>query len=152
MGLKGIYGLGVIAFVSGCAAIGASQLEWRFGKAEPRERVVENLPPQTIDYWSAVKPIVDNRCVVCHACYDAPCQLKMSSIEGIERGASEAKVYNQGRLRSAPMTRLFEDAQSTAEWREKGFFPVLNEHADTADANREAGVLYRLLELKQDHP
>ncbi len=152
MDLKRIYGLGIVAFVSGCAAIGASQLEWRFGKAEPRERVVETLPPQTIDYWSAVKPIVEKRCVVCHACYDAPCQLKMSSIEGIERGASEAKVYNPARFKHAPMTRLFEDAHSVAEWREKGFFPVLNEHTDTAEANREAGVLYRLLELKQDNP
>jgi hypothetical protein len=152
MDRKGIYGLGIIAFVAGCAAIGAGQMESRFGKAEPRERVVASLPPQTIDYWSAVKPIVEKRCVVCHACYDAPCQLKMSSIEGIERGASEAKVYNAGRLKHAPMTRLFEDAQSTAEWREKGFFPVLNEFPDTAEANREAGVLYRLLELKQNHP
>ncbi len=50
------------------------------------------------------------------------------------------------------MTRLFEDAQSTAQWREMGFFPVLNEHDNTAEANREAGVMYRLLQLKLDHP
>ena len=132
--------------------MGASQLEQRFGKAEPRERLVEELPPQAIDYWSAVKPIVDKRCVVCHACYDAPCQLKMSSIEGIERGASKTKVYNSTRIKHASMSRLFEDAQSTAEWRDKGFYPVLNEHDDTVTANREAGVMYQLLKLKQDNP
>jgi len=152
MELKGIGNLCLIAFVGGCAAMGASQLDQRFGKAEPRERVVEELPPQAIDYWPAVKPIVDNRCVVCHACYDAPCQLKMTSIEGIERGASKTIVYNSTRIKHAPMSRLFEDAQSTAEWRDKGLFPVLNEHDDTAIANREAGVMYRLLKLKQDYP
>jgi hypothetical protein len=152
MDRKGIYGLGIAVFVGGCAAIGASQLEGRFGEAEPRERVVEALAPQTIDYWSAVKPVVEKRCVVCHACYDAPCQLKMTSIEGIERGASEVKVYNPARLKHAPMSRLYEDAHSTAEWREMGFHPVLNEYPDSAEANREAGVLYRLLELKQAHP
>ncbi len=152
MDVKGLYGLGIVVFVGGCAAIGASQLEGRFGEPEPRERVVEALAPQTIDYWTAVKPVVEKRCVVCHACYDAPCQLKMTSIEGIERGASEVKVYNPARFRQAPMTRLFEDAHSVAEWREKDFFPVLNEFGDTAEANREAGVLYRLLELKQAHP
>jgi len=141
-----------IVFVSGCTAIGAMQFEERYGKAEPRERAVESLPPNTIDYWTQVKPIVDKRCVVCHGCYDAPCQLKMSSIEGIERGASEMMVYNTKRIKAAPMTRLFEDAHSVAGWREKGFYPVLNEHADTLDANREAGVMYRMLELKEQNP
>jgi len=152
MTLKGIYPLSIIVFVAGCAAIGANQLEQRYGKSQPRERVVEELPPQSIDYWSTVKPIVEKRCVVCHACYDAQCQLKMSSIEGIDRGATKAKVYNGARIKPAQMTRLFEDAQSTAQWREMGFFPVLNEHEDTAEANREAGVMYQLLQLKLDHP
>jgi len=76
----------------------------------------------------------------------------MSSIEGIERGASKTKVYNSTRVKYAPMTRLFEDAQSTAEWRDKGFYPVLNEHDDTAMANREASVMYQLLKQKQEHP
>ena len=152
MKLNRIYKLSIIAFVGGCAAMGANQMEQRFGKAEPRERVVQELPSQAIDYWSDVKPIIEQRCVVCHACYDAQCQLKMSSIEGIERGASKTKVYNSTRINHAPMTRLFEDAQSTAEWRGKGFFPVLNEHDATAIANREAGVMYRILKLKQDYP
>jgi hypothetical protein len=152
MALKGIYSLSIIALVTGCATLAANQLEQRYGKTQPRERVVEELPPQSIDYWSTVKPIVEKRCVVCHACYDAQCQLKMSSIEGIERGATSAKVYNGSRIKPAPMTRLFEDAQSTAQWREMGFIPVLNEHDDTAEANREAGVMYQLLQLKLDHP
>ena len=145
MNLRRIYWLGTIVFVSGCTAFGAVQMEKRFGQAVPRERVVESLPPDSVDYWNDVKPIVENRCVVCHGCYDAPCQLKMSSIEGIERGASEAKVYNSSRLKHAPMTRLYQDAQTPAQWRNKGFFPVLNEFDDTPEANREAGVMYRLL-------
>ena len=152
MNFKGIYWLAAIVTVSGCAAIATTQMEKRFGNAEPRERVVETLEAQSIDYWTSVKPIVEKRCVVCHACYDAQCQLKMSSIEGIERGASKAKVYNSARLKHAPMTRLFEDAQSTTEWRDKGFYPVLNEFTDTAEANREAGVMYQLLKLKLDNP
>ena len=152
MRIKRLGGLTAIVFAGGCAAIGAIQLEQRFGQAEPRERVVENLPPQAIDFWSAVKPVIDKRCVVCHACYDAQCQLKMSSIEGIERGASAERVYSATRLTQGPLTRLFQDAHSTAEWREMGFSPVLNEFADTPAANREAGVLYQMLRLKQDNP
>ena len=115
--------------------------------------MVESLPANTVDYWTMVKPVVAKRCVVCHGCYDAPCQLKMSSIEGIERGASSEKVYVSTRVHPAPLTRLFEDAHSVAEWRtEKGFYPVLNEFSNTPEANREASVIYRMLQLKQQHP
>ena len=33
-----------------------------------------------------VKEILDNRCVACHSCYNAPCQLKVSSYSGVLRG------------------------------------------------------------------
>jgi hypothetical protein len=139
-------------FVAGCTAIGAMQFEQRFGAAAPRERAVEKLPASSVDYWSQVKPIVEKRCVVCHACYDAPCQLNMNSIEGIERGASKTKVYNPARLKAAPMTRLFDDAQSVAEWRGMDFDPVLNERDQNLETNRQASVMYRMLQLKEAHP
>ena len=141
-----------VLVISGCATFGASKFEQQFGKPEPRDRVIEATATGTVDYWADVKPIVDQRCVVCHACYDAPCQLKMSSIEGIERGGSEAIVYNQSRIKMAQPTRLFEDAQSVPEWRELGFHPVLNEYEQTAAASIETGVMHRILKLKEDQP
>ena len=42
----------------------------------------------SVDYLDDVSPILERRCVVCHSCYNAACQLKLSSIEGIERGGS----------------------------------------------------------------
>ena len=98
------------------------------------------------DYPPRVKPIVEQRCMVCHGCYDAPCQLKLDAWAGLQRGASKDKVYDGTRLVTANMTRLFEDAHSTQEWREKGFYPVLDEKA------HEQGVLARMLELKQENP
>ena len=84
--------------------------------------------------------------MVCHGCYDAPCQLKMEARIGLERGASKALVYDGSRLVEAETTRLFNDAQTPQEWREKGFYPVL----DSEDPGQ--GVLYRMLQLKQAHP
>ena len=144
--------LWLIVLVSGCATIATSQFEHKYGKAEPKERQVESVPAGSIDYWNQVKPIVDQRCVACHGCYDAPCQLKMSSIEGIDRGATRDKVYDSSRLKEAPMTRLYEDAHSVAAWRDKGFHPVLNEYPASPEANRQASVMYRILQLKQDNP
>ena len=144
--------IAVILVVGGCASYGGAKLEQRFGTPAPHDRVVEAVAPSGIDYWNDVKPIVEQRCVVCHACYDAPCQLKMSSIEGIERGASPDLVYDQSRIKMADPTRLFEDAQTVTEWRSMGFHPVLNEHDDTLEANQEAGVMHQILKLKEQNP
>lgn len=137
---------------SGCATYTGAKLEQRYGAPAPQDRVVEAVSAGDVDYWNDVKPVIENRCAVCHGCYDAPCQLKLTSIEGIERGASPEIVYQQSRLQMAQPTRLFEDAQSVHEWRELGFHPVLNEHGDSVEANREAGVMYRMLALKEEHP
>jgi hypothetical protein len=97
------------------------------------------------DYPPEVKHIVEQRCMVCHGCYDAPCQLKLDAWQGLQRGASKEVVYAT-RLRAAAPTRLFEDASTAQQWREKGFFPML-------DAKHpEQGVMARLLALKQENP
>ena len=108
----------------------------------PRRKTGSRTTPEviTVGYWQDVKPILETRCIVCHGCYDAPCQLDLSATEGIERGANKELVYNAGRLLAVEPTRLFVDAQSPAEWRKKQFYPVLNERVQTKEANLN-GVL-----------
>lgn len=110
------------------------------------------VPRQPIDYDTAVRPILDNRCVVCHGCYDAPCQLKLSSMEGLQRGANPTMVYDGSRIFAAEPTRLFVDADSPEEWRKKGFHPVLGAPTNSPQDNLENSVLYRMLRLKQMYP
>ena len=107
---------------------------------------------QTYSYTSDIKPILDQKCIACHACYDAPCQLKLSSSEGLLRGATDKTVYDGTRIRNADPTRLFVDAQGQAEWRKKGFFPVLNDQGGSLDDNLANSLLYRMIELGQTHP
>ncbi|MCE7555911.1 fatty acid cis/trans isomerase [Aliivibrio fischeri] len=145
----------LIAFVvifSGCATYATYNYDQLFGEEQVQERIHEYKSPESIDYLDDVKPLIDKRCVVCHACYDAPCQLKMSSAEGIDRGAHKSKIYEGTRLVAANPTRLFEDAQTTQEWRDIGFSPVLNERDQNEIANTEAGVMARMLTLKQTNP
>jgi hypothetical protein len=144
----------LLVLVAGCATlIGTRDLDQRFGPADPsafdRPRTGDASAP---DYWKDVRPVLDARCVSCHACYDAPCQLDLASYAGITRGASAAPVYSSARVVAAPPTRLGFDAATNAQWRAKEFFPVLNERSQTAEANREAGVMYRLLALKAAQP
>ncbi|HET6583243.1 MAG TPA: fatty acid cis/trans isomerase, partial [Nannocystaceae bacterium] len=135
-----------------CGVYQQRRLDRRFGEAHVRDRVVATVAAGAIDYERQVRPILESRCVVCHACYDAPCQLDLGSPEGIERGGSKQRVYESTRLLQADLTRLFEDAHTTTAWRKKGFHPVLNERAQTPKANRFAGLMYRSLELKRAHP
>ena len=99
--------------------------------------------------WAGVQSVVEKRCVVCHGCYDAPCQLKLSSPDGLLRGASKEPVYKASRLKNAPLTRLGIDAGSEAEWRTLGFFPVQHNPA-ISEAN--PSVLSQLLEHGRANP
>jgi hypothetical protein len=105
-----------ILFLGGCAVIGGKNYSDLYGPSEPRDREVAELAPRTVDYWNDVQPILENRCTVCHGCYDAPCQLKLTSKEGLERGASAEMIYDQTRVFEAKLSRLFEDAQTVSQW------------------------------------
>ncbi|ELK8589050.1 TPA: fatty acid cis/trans isomerase [Vibrio vulnificus] len=144
--------LAVVTLFAGCATYAGLNYDQLFGEAEVRDRTEHIQSAQSEFFMHDVKPIIENRCVVCHACYDAPCQLKLSSVEGIDRGASKTLVYQGTRLTATAPTRLFEDAQTTQEWRDAGFHPVLNERVQTGVANIDAGLIARLLQQKERHP
>ena len=111
--------------------------------------VVFNVPARTIDYLSEVKPLLDKRCVVCHSCYNSPCQLKLSSYEGLDRGATKLKVYDATRLTTMDPTRLFTDAKTTAEWRQQGFTSVTE---NTAPPGQNNSIMLQLLDHKMQNP
>lgn len=143
----------VLVFLTGCASIAPDPLAERFGPADPARHdqpavAVAGVPT----YQQHIKPIFDSRCVVCHGCYDAPCQLKLTSWDGVARGTSKAGVYGELRLLEAPLTRLGVDAERASQWRDKGFSPVLNERGLSPDHQLAASVLWRSLQLKQEHP
>ncbi|MCU8036043.1 MAG: fatty acid cis/trans isomerase [Shewanella sp.] len=146
-----------VLLATGCASVAQIDFNSLFGTSSPQKRV-ENaqLNDQFIQQaefvHTQVEPILNSRCVVCHACYDAPCQLKMTSSEGIERGASKEKVYQGTRLVAATPNRLLVDAFTPEAWRQRGFYPMLNERDQTPEANTQASVLARMLTLKQMHP
>ncbi|HEX3769231.1 MAG TPA: fatty acid cis/trans isomerase [Polyangiaceae bacterium] len=141
-----------------CAAALAGGCRARSGRPpEAPPSSFAQLPPltpaQARAAWEKAQSVLETRCVVCHGCYDAPCQLKLGSFEGIDRGATPNKVYDGARLVEATPTRLFIDAHSRSEWVGKGFHPVLPEVTKsgvTSDAR--ASVLSRMLALKRAHP
>ena len=138
--------------ITGCATLALHEFDQRYGKPDPTRYDVAAKPEAGMSYRKDIQPIVERRCVVCHACYDGPCQLKLTAWGGIARGTSKAPVYDAARLSEAPTTRLFLDAQLPSQWWERGFSPVLNNRTATPETNLAASVLYRSLQLKREHP
>ncbi|NOJ12564.1 fatty acid cis/trans isomerase [Vibrio splendidus] len=152
MNLKKIFILAFVSLFSGCAVYAGLHFDQLFGEQQVRDRQAPIHSAQAQHFIDEVKPIIDNRCVVCHACYDAPCQLKMSSVEGIDRGGSKELIYHGNRLTASTPSRLFEDAITTQEWRDADFHPVLNERMQNSTANLDAGLVSRMLMQKENHP
>src|SRR5688572_24000474 len=70
----------------------------------------ETAPPvaaqRTVHYQEHVRPLFDGKCAACHSCNEAPCQLKLTSAEGVMRGASRDRVYDGQRKDDLTPTRL----------------------------------------------
>ena len=156
---KKLYLLGFLV-ITGCASIMYKSVDYEslYGPSAPKQRLL--TPEQAIlgqqqhkvSFYKDVKPILDSRCVSCHGCYDAPCQLKLGSIDGLDRGATKQLVYDVARLKAADPTRLFTDSTDTEGWRKKDFYPVLNERIDNKVANLDNSILAKLIDLKRLNP
>lgn len=154
--LRGGFMLPLLLLIS-CTSLNSSSWDRAYGLPHAREFrpapvSARYSPLPAYSYQHDIKPLIEHRCTVCHGCYDAPCQLKLDSYQGLLRGANSTRVYDGTRLLGVAPTRMFEDATSTQGWRNKGFFPVLNERGNSVDANTRASVMVQMLNLKQDNP
>jgi hypothetical protein len=102
-------------------------------------------------YTESIQPILNRRCAVCHSCNDSPCQLDQTAYAGVDRGASSKDVYADRLISDAP-TRLFIDAQTTDEWRRRGFFPVIRHYPPGDQRNLRDSILYQLVSYRQFNP
>ncbi len=80
-------------------------------------------------YANDVQPVFNNKCVACHSCFNSPCQLNLTSFEGLSRGASKVDIYDFPKLEGRAPTRLYEDAHTVKDWRKKGFYNVYDKNS-----------------------
>jgi len=107
---------------------------------------------QTVSYWKDVQPIFDDKCAACHACNDAPCQLKLTSADGVSRGATKLQVYDGARLEDIAPTRLGIDALTPDAWRAKGFYSVQYAPQGENRTPLAASMLFSMVDLGRRHP
>ncbi|MDF2445927.1 MAG: cti [Moraxellaceae bacterium] len=112
----------------------------------PLPGLAQAAPEAVPSYRESIQPLLNQKCVACHACYDAPCQLNLGSSEGVRRGSTQLKVYDSKRTRTQAPTRLFTDAQDAGEWRRKGFSSVLESQGPATET-----LLGSMLALGRQH-
>ena len=75
------------------------------------------------DYASHIQPLFDNRCIACHGCLGSPCNVKLSSFRGVDRGGFGKNPYST-HFEDYPRTGM-DVVPTTADWRKRGFYPVI---------------------------
>lgn len=136
------------------AAVGAALSIYACSRAyiQPEALTPPVAAAQTVHYRQDVQPIFEQKCAACHACNDAPCQLKLTNWEGTERGASKLPVYNGTRKDDQAPTRLGIDAIRTSDWRKIGFFSALYAPENDEASLMESSLISRMIELGHAHP
>jgi len=110
-------------------------------------------PVKSYSFTKDIQPILNTRCINCHSCYDAPAQLNLSCAGGVTRGATKERIYDAARLLPAQHTRLHVDGQTEADWRNKGFFPVVAEkEVEGSGARLKTTLMYQMIALARLHP
>ncbi len=100
-----------------------------------------------------IKPLFESRCIQCHSCYNAPCQLNLGSIEGLDRGVvNNFDTFNPNKLRPAAPSRLGIDRKTTEEWRhfsKKIHFMPVTQDTGNKNSNRDMSFILKLVEHKK---
>lgn len=90
-------------------------------------------------YLGDVQPLLGKRCVSCHGCTDAPCQLKLNSFESLDRGATSVSYFAL-RLLEAPFPDTSQNPPS--------FHPVV---ARGGDDNLRQSLLHAYISAGLDN-
>lgn len=109
---------------------------------------VEEPRLASVSYLKDIQPIFDHRCIACHGCLGSPCNLKLSSFRGVDRGAFGKNPYSF-HLESYLRTGI-DVLATTSQWRKRGFYPVLSRDG-TAEQRLVGSMLYQLIATGYKH-
>ena len=91
---------------------------------DERKRPPAQMTGSTPSYTKEIQPLFNKRCVACHGCLGSPCNLKLTSFRALERGSLGKNPYSV-HFEAYARTGM-NVVQTTAEWRRRGFYPVLS--------------------------
>ena len=148
-----------LARVAGAAIVVLLVLLFSFAASGPTQEPAQGLA-QTSDtqrastnaavpnYAADIQPIFNGRCIACHGCLGSPCNLKLTSFRGVERGGFGENPYSS-HVDGTQRTGM-DVVRTTQEWRNRGFYPVLS-RGKAEPENLSRSMLYQMVEAGAAH-
>ncbi len=99
-------------------------------------------PLASPDYLAEIQPIFNRRCIACHGCLGSPCNVKLDSFRGADRGGFGVNPYSS-HIEASPRVGM-DVVQTREEWRQRGFYPVLDREGTSSDRLNRS-LLYKLV-------
>jgi hypothetical protein len=114
--------------------------------------LLQTLPEEKISYENSVKPILNNRCVVCHGCYDAPCAIINEAENDPAANLSQSVLYRMLRMKQiTPQSRVgMLSDQIDLSLDRKQTCPTLEEFEDYQHKFPLQGMPFAMPNLKDD--
>ena len=138
--------LGFMGMMAAFATAGPAQ-DAAPGEDE-RKRPPAQMTGSTPSYTKEIQPLFNKRCVACHGCLGSPCNLKLTSFRALERGSLGKNPYSV-HFEAYARTGM-NVVQTTAEWRKRGFYPVLSRGGSDME-NLSRSMLFQIVEAGARH-
>lgn len=140
--------LHLIVSLVGFTGAQASELETgKYSVYNPGNRYV---PKYNDKYVDDVQKIFSKRCASCHSCNSGPCQLNLTSYEGLVRGMSKDNPHDLERQFLPVKRARLADHYSVEKYRSMGFYPVVNQSKFTSE--NEQSIMYLALLHGENSP
>ena len=143
------------------AARHSHRRSWRFnalvaglllltGWGEAGNAIAQTAPAPSAapDYTTEIQPIFNRRCIACHGCLGSPCNVKLDSFRGADRGGYGVNPYSS-HIEASPRVGM-DVAQTTGEWRERGFYSILEREGASSDRLNRS-LLYKMVLAGYQH-
>ena len=141
-------GLRILVLVFALGSLHCGGDDWTAADQTAAEAAAEIPAPTSPSYLEHVQPIFDARCIACHGCLGSPCNVKLGSFAGLERGGYHKNPYS---LHLEPVPRTGMNVHATTEaWRKVGFWPVVSREGD-AKARLAGSLLAQLVAAGSEH-
>lgn len=111
--------------------------------AQPRQ-----ASPAAPDYTNDIQPIFNRRCIACHGCLGSPCNVKLDTFRGVDRGGFGVNPYSS-HVEASPRVGM-DVAKTTSEWRQRGFYPVLEREGSSSN-RLDRSLLYQMVVSGYQH-
>ena len=105
-------------------------------------------PSASPEYMTDIQPIFNRRCIACHGCLASPCNVKLNSFRGADRGGFGINPYGS-HVGSTPRVGM-DVVQTTGEWRQRGFYPILDREGAVKD-RLDRSLLYKMVAAGYRH-